>query len=141
MTLAERINTLLARTPGTIPADLARIAGVSTASVSGWTTGDTKSMKPDPARRLSVHFGCDQNWLMTGLGAPNWREGDGPNEAPTPPPEPVTIRQAVTVIQKILMNGNDAQNEKIGEALKLLAQLPDSPRALEQVVAQLSALK
>lgn len=142
MALKERIATLIARVDGTRPADLARIAGVSTASVSGWMTGDTKSMKPEPARRLAAHFGCDQNWLMTGIGAPNWRHGE--RTSPPPPAstqEPVTVRQAVTVIRNLLLSGDDSGNERIGEALKRLAIGPDSDRMFEQVVSQLSALK
>jgi len=142
MTLSSRIHALLARDEDLRPADLARIAGVSTASVSGWMTGDTKSMKPEPARRLAAHFGCDQNWLMTGIGAPNWREGDGVATTPhVHTAEPVTVRQAVAAIRKLLMLGDDAGNEKIGEALKRLSMGPDSDRTFEHVVSLLSALK
>lgn len=62
MTLSDRINLLLKRGDNLKPADIARVAMVSTASVSAWMSGDTKSMKPEPARRLSTAFGCDQNW-------------------------------------------------------------------------------
>ncbi|WP_457425631.1 hypothetical protein [Roseateles sp. P5_E7] len=140
MLLAARIAALIARRPGTRPADISRISGVSTASVSDWIHGVTKSMKPEPARKLSAEFGCDQNWLMTGIGSPNWR--DNPKQAaPAPRAEPVTVRQAVLVIRNALLSGDDTKNEKVGDALKRLALGPDSDRTFEQVVSQLSALK
>ncbi|RZJ12181.1 MAG: hypothetical protein EOP39_04285 [Rubrivivax sp.] len=140
--LSDRISALLSRQDGLRPADIARIAGVSTASVSDWMSGQTKSMKPEPARRLSEHFSCDQNWLMTGIGSPSWGGGEpallkimrAASGSSTPP----DVRQALTIIRNQLVHAQGDQTDLIGEALKLMAKVPDSDRAFEQAVALLS---
>lgn len=70
--LRERIAEAMRRHPGLSQADVARACGVKTPSVTDWLNGKTKSLKPEPARRGAVLFGCDQNWLATGTGTPNW---------------------------------------------------------------------
>lgn len=62
------------------PADLARALNISRASVSGWLTGDSKSMK-------AAHLLNAAQWLSVSAV---WLEsGKGPIELParTPPPE------------------------------------------------------
>jgi transcriptional regulator with XRE-family HTH domain len=140
--LSARIGELLARQGGVRPADIARIAGVSTASVSDWMTGATKSMKPEPARRLSAHFGCDQNWLMTGIGAPNWTDSrvvapDGGVADHFRPKQ--TAREALATIRNLMVMSS-SDNEALGEALKLMAKVPDSDRAFEQAASLLESL-
>lgn len=141
MALQERIATLLERRPGVKPVELSRIAGVSSASVSDWMTGATKTMKPEPARRLSVAFGCDQNWLMTGIGVPAWKDAPQINAEGAPPEERPTSRQALASIRQLLLKGTHEQNERVGEALKLMAAVPDSDRAFEQAVSLLTSIK
>lgn len=143
MQLSTRVSSLLARNPGTRPADLARLAGVSTASVADWMSGTTKSMKPEPARKLALHFGCDQVWLMTGVGDPSWR-GEAGSEQPVAAPGTranITLRAALEVVREHLARGGQDQTEKAGEALRLMATVPDSDRAFEQAVSVLSSIK
>lgn len=141
--LANRISELLARRPGLKPAGLSRIAGVSTATVSDWMTGETKSMKPEPARRISIEFGCDQNWLMTGVGSANWRE-PGQNDLGIPAPlgggTPPTIRQALIAIRNHLAHAHGDTSEAVGEALRLMAKVPDSDRAFDEALSLIEAL-
>lgn len=142
--LSKRVGALIDRRPGTRPADVARFAGVATSSVSDWLHGDTKTMKPEPARKLSVEFGCDQIWLMTGVGSPNWRSEDQAaplTKAGEAPVAPVDLRQALTVIRNQLVHGQGDQNELIGEALKLMAAVPDSDRAFDRAVSLLDSIK
>lgn len=80
--LKDRIAEAMRRHPHLSQADIARACGVKTPSVSGWINGDTKSLKPEPARLGAQLFGCDQNWLATGVGLPNWVE-PGAASAPT----------------------------------------------------------
>lgn len=142
MQLSTRIATLLARHPGTRAADLARVAGVSTASVADWMNGTTKSMKPEPARRLSAQYGCDQNWLMSGVGSADWATGSGGDEDSTAAAvgRP-TVDVALRAIRAHLERGTLDQNEAAGDALKLLAKVPDSDRAFEQALAALTAIR
>lgn len=73
--LKDRIAEAMRRHPRLSQADIARACGVKTPSVAAWLNGDTKSLKPEPARRGAKLFGCDQNWLSTGVGSPNWSAG------------------------------------------------------------------
>lgn len=77
---------------------------------------------------------------MTGIGTPAWQK-PGPAGQHTSPtsPEPISVRQALEAIRLPLMAGTDEDNEKIGEALKQMAMLPDSTRAFEKVLSMLSA--
>lgn len=143
MQLSKRIAAILERHPGNRPADIARAAGVSTASVADWMNGTTKSMKPEPARKLSVRYGCDQNWLMTGLGGPAWRATPGETQLPADQPSRsiTTLRDALMMVREHLARGSREQNEQAAEALKLMATVPDSDRAFEQALSSLSSIK
>jgi hypothetical protein len=72
--LQTRIKLCMDRRPGLRPAEIARQCKVKPPSVWGWINGDTKSMSTDTSRRAADLFGCDQNWLATGTGGPNWRD-------------------------------------------------------------------
>jgi transcriptional regulator with XRE-family HTH domain len=72
MPLKDRIALAMSRSPQLKSADLARACKVSTASVADWQNGKTKTLKPEPARLAAALFGCDQNWIGTGVGVPNW---------------------------------------------------------------------
>lgn len=71
-TLQQRMAEAMQRRPDLTQADIARACGVSTPSVNGWVSGATKSLKPGTARLAAELFGCDQNWLAIGVGAPQW---------------------------------------------------------------------
>jgi len=72
--LKERILQILEKFPHLKQADLARIADVKSSSVADWVTGETKTMRPKPARLLSAYLGCSQAWLSEGVGLPRWDE-------------------------------------------------------------------
>ena len=78
-TLQDRITECMRKHPSLSQADIARAAGVKTPSVADWINGKTKSLKPEPARRSALLFGCDQNWLATGTGSPHWRDSQHPS--------------------------------------------------------------
>jgi transcriptional regulator with XRE-family HTH domain len=73
-TLKERIALCMSRRPDLSQADIARLCDVSRPSVSDWLNGKTKSLKPDAARLAAELFGCDQNWIGQGIGAPGWTD-------------------------------------------------------------------
>jgi hypothetical protein len=87
--LKDRIAEALLRNPGVKQADLARHCKVSSASVAGWVTGETKSLKSVSAMKAAQLFGCDQNWLATGTGSPNWRDSGADSNAAPPWVEPI----------------------------------------------------
>lgn len=72
--LRDRIAECLRRHPKLRQADIARACNVKTPSVVGWLNGDTKTLKADTARLAADLFGCDQNWLATGVGSPGWAD-------------------------------------------------------------------
>ncbi len=67
-TLEERIAEVMASTGRSI-SDLAAIAEVSTSAVSQWASGETKSIKLEPAIRLQNALGYSALWLANGKGA------------------------------------------------------------------------
>lgn len=73
LTLKARIEEAMRRHPDLSQADIARACKVKTPSVADWLNGKTKSLKPEPARLAALLFGCDQNWIGTGVGVPCWR--------------------------------------------------------------------
>jgi hypothetical protein len=79
--LKDRIAEAMSRNPHLSQADIARACGVKTPSVADWINGKTKTLKADSARLGAKLFGCDQNWLATGVGLPHW----GDEKASTPP--------------------------------------------------------
>lgn len=73
-TLAERLRAALERNSALSQAALARACGVSTASVSDWCTGETKSLRSKNLRSAALYLGCSRDWLETGLGLPGWTD-------------------------------------------------------------------
>lgn len=71
-TLKDRLEEAMRRNPGLRQADLAKACGLSTPSVSNWFRGETRTLKVESARRAAKILGCDQNWLASGIGHPNW---------------------------------------------------------------------
>lgn len=56
-------------------AALSRAAKVSSAAVTYWFDGDTKSLKPQVCRDIASFLGVDAIWLETGKGEPSIRSG------------------------------------------------------------------
>lgn len=79
-TLKERVQLAMARRPELSQADLARAAGIKQPSVADWLNGKTKSLKAETARKVAALIGCDQNWLGSGVGSPQWREANPATE-------------------------------------------------------------
>lgn len=79
-TLAERLQAALDRNPALSQAELARACGVSSASVSNWFTGETKTLRAKNLRHAAHYLGCSRDWLETGLGTPGWTESQHSNE-------------------------------------------------------------
>jgi transcriptional regulator with XRE-family HTH domain len=80
MSLKTRLELAMGRRGNPRKAALARAAKVSTASVADWFNGKTLSLKADTARLAAEFFGCDRDWLGSGVGAPNWTDA-GPADA------------------------------------------------------------
>ena len=66
-TLSERLEAARVAA-GVSQADIARAAGVSTASVSDWFSGATKSLKTKSAMATARFLGVSLDWLTTGQG-------------------------------------------------------------------------
>jgi len=66
-TLQERAAYLLQLAGGSTK-ELARIAGVRSASVSQWVNGPTKSLDIESATKLANHFGLNAMWISKGIG-------------------------------------------------------------------------
>jgi SOS-response transcriptional repressor LexA len=74
-TLAERLEA--ARAAAQVSqADIARAAGVSTASVSDWFSGATKSLKTKSAIATAKLLNVSVEWLTTGQGPMRARAGE-----------------------------------------------------------------
>ncbi len=84
MPLKDRMAEAMRRHPKLKQADIARACKVSTPSVADWVNGGTKSLKPEPARLAAKLFGCDQNWIGTGIGSPGWHEVEATPAAADP---------------------------------------------------------
>jgi hypothetical protein len=78
---------------------------------------------------------------------PNWldelRDDLAKAEAPRPGGTAATpsVREALEVIRERLKDLDIGRAENVGEALKLMAKVPDSDRAFEQAVVLLTAIK
>lgn len=78
-TLAERLQSALDRNSSLSQADLARACGISSASVSNWFTGETKSLRGKNARAAAAYLNCSRDWLETGIGSPGWTDAQHTN--------------------------------------------------------------
>ena len=64
-TLQERIEQALKKS-GLKPHELAKLAGVSRATVSLWVNGPTKTIEGENLTRAARALGVDPHWLATG---------------------------------------------------------------------------
>ena len=67
-TLSERLKKAMAGPPKAKGTDLARAAGVATASVSDWKTGKSKSMDGPHLIAVAEFLGVRAKWLAEGVG-------------------------------------------------------------------------
>ncbi len=130
--LQDRIAECMRKRPHLSQADIARACKVKSPSVADWLNGKTKSLKPEPARLGAALFGCDQNWLATGTGAPNWVSE--PTQTSQPPPAPA-LEDALPVVLDAMANAPD--KGRLRTALHAL--LDDDAPAYRQRLADLLA--
>lgn len=64
--LKDRVKKALEDKPGSSPAGLARACRISRASVSGWLSGDSKTIKGVNLVKAAEYLGVTENWLATG---------------------------------------------------------------------------
>jgi transcriptional regulator with XRE-family HTH domain len=93
MSLAERLQWAIERR-GCSQADLARAAEVKQPSVANWLSGETKSLRAEPAIRAAAFLGVSPQWLIEGIGAPEPAAARGHRAtiigtAPAEPPDPL----------------------------------------------------
>lgn len=67
-TFTERINQALSEAEGIKQIDLARACGVSTASVSAWFSGDTKSLRGSNLTKVAALLRVNPLWLAESRG-------------------------------------------------------------------------
>ncbi|KAK6032456.1 putative repressor protein C2 [Ostertagia ostertagi] len=67
-TLQDRLRELGEDLPRGWRADLARYCGVAAASVSDWTTGQTKKLRGDMLLKVAEFFKVNPRWLNDGKG-------------------------------------------------------------------------
>ena len=67
-TLSDRVREALVNS-GMSQSELARAIGISPASVNGWLSGSTKSLKAETASKAADVLHVDPFWLITGSGS------------------------------------------------------------------------
>lgn len=115
--LKDRIAEALRRNPHVRPVDLARHCRVSTASVAGWMSGATKTLKAASAKAAAELLGCDQNWLALGVGRPNWRT-EGHASEPSSTPDAPSLDAALERLGIALASIPAEIREEVGDALR-----------------------
>lgn len=75
MTRAERIDKAI-RESGLKKGQIAAACDVTPSSVTQWTNGDTKSIKPENLAALASITGKSMEWLATGKGNENGKRSD-----------------------------------------------------------------
>lgn len=79
----------------------------------------------DSLNKIAKRLGCTASDLL---------EKAAPPKKATPVPGIPPLRQALTAIRNQLAHGSADQSERAGEALKLMAKVPDSERAFEEAL-------
>jgi hypothetical protein len=132
--LRDRIAECMKRRPDVKQADIARACKVRTPSVADWLNGKTKTLKPEPARLGAALFGCDQNWLATGTGSPNWEGGSARQAAPE-----VSLADALGVLGRHLAADMDRDTRaELGDALQSWARWHGKDSYLDNVASLLA---
>lgn len=126
--LSDRLELAAARKRDFSQADLARACKITSASVSGWFSGKTKSLSGQSARLAAAYFGCDRDWLADGIGLPGWTDGYTAREpemaAPFSPRagSGSGLDQALARLGKALANVPPDDREEVGDALRQWAK-------------------
>jgi transcriptional regulator with XRE-family HTH domain len=123
--LKDRIGEAMRRNPHLSQAAIARACGVRTPSVNDWISGKTKSLKPEPARRAAKLFGCDQNWLATGIGIPNWTDPESLATSPVAEQATRTLRLSIETLGALLAEMDDLSRAQFEPLLRALASSPE----------------
>ena len=90
-TFTQRLNIALKHADGVSQSDIARECGISTASVSNWLTGISKSMRGENLLKVSRALGVSPVWLANGEG--DMRAGVEGSSIVALPPDEVHIPQ------------------------------------------------
>lgn len=135
-TLSDRLAQAMARRPGTTQADLARLTGAKSSSVSNWFGGRTKTLAVEHAHTLGAFFGCDPQWLSVGVGSPRWDEKATVAQIPLPPRTQPTIAEALDTICETL-ESLTGMRQTAGRAV--VHQVIDEPARLDEAVEVLEA--
>lgn len=133
--LRERIVECMRRHPVLSQADIARACGIKTPSVSNWLDGSTKTLKAETARLAAQLFGCDQNWLATGVGSPGWLDAAAPT--PAAPVAPPTVAAALPVVLEALARAPEVSRPALAATLRALL---DGSASAQQTAAVVELL-
>lgn len=109
--LQDRITEAFAEKENAKKADLARAANVSPSAVSQWFSGESQSMRLEPALGAANYLGVNPLWLA---------EGKGPKKA------------------HALLPGKPLEN---ADAQALAAYLLEHPAVAESILAMIRAIK
>lgn len=127
-TLSERVQRAMVKRGQPSQADLARACKVTTASVSDWITGKTKSLSARTARLAAAYFGCDRDWIGQGIGQPNWIESHGLREAGAAyREEQPSVHAALDTIGLALANVPEKLRDELGDAMRQWARYGGRP--------------
>lgn len=139
-TLAERLQQAMTKRRVASQAEVARACKVSTASVSDWFSGETKTLGPKSARLAAEFFGCDRDWLAYGLGVPAWREDFKAAEPPTgyEARSAKSLDDALELLGQALANVAPEARDELGDALRQWAKYGGRATYRQTVVELLS---
>ncbi len=132
-TLKERINEAMSGPPKVSGVDLAAACGLSTASISDWRTGKTKTIEGGNLIAASKRLRVRPEWLANGIG-PKWTDARTQGQhtvnetvVPYPLSKPIHdkwIVEAVAILKKL----KPSQREGAVAALRTHVQNMGPPR-------------
>lgn len=132
-TLKERIIDAMKGPPPVSGVELAAACGLSTASISDWRTGKTKTIEGSNLIAASKRLGVRAEWLANGIGQ-KWADGKVPGQhavnetvVPYPLSRPISdkwILEAVSILKKL----KPSQREGAVAALRTHVQNIGPPR-------------
>lgn len=126
LTLAERLSLAIQKRQVT-QADLVRAARVTSASVSNWFTGDTKTLRGATLLRLSAFLRVPPQWLEgTDPNEPDWQA-----EAPRPLrhdviPQELSVEDLLDRLAALLVSLPPESTAVVADQLKVFAMHPNS---------------
>lgn len=132
-TLKERIVDAMNGPPRVSGVELAQSCGITTASVSGWRTGDSQTIEGSNLIAASKRLGVRAEWLANGIG-PKWADARAQGQhsinetvVPYPLSKPTNdkwIIEAVSILKKL----KPSQREGAVAALRTHVQNIGPPR-------------